>query len=380
MILEHLSLCNYRNYRGLDLDLSPGLNLVCGNNAQGKTNLLEAIYYLGTLKSFRVRSEAELASWGENSAGIEASFRSSDSRRCKLEIRWAKDGQRRWERRIKRNGVAVTNLADILSEVPLVLFIPQDLALVQGSPEMRRRYLDILLCKTSKAYFYALVRYQQIVRQRNGWWHRGDFRRWSELEVWDEQFALLAAQIVAQRQMAINRLSELVSRVFSDLAEEPLSLRMEYRSSVGSDSESIRRSLIDKRSEEMIRRVTLLGPHRDDVALSMGGRAFKLCASQGQHRSAALALRLAEATFMGESSGEKAIILLDDCFSELDKGRCQRLFDYLGAMGQVVVTSVVPLEYNGATTVVEYAVHNGDVTRQEPSRSIMVGTGTEGQE
>ena len=360
MILEHLELTNYRNYRSLSLDLAPGINVVCGDNAQGKTNLLEAVYFLGTLRSFRVRSEAELVNWGQMCAGIKADFIRSDGQGRTLEVRWAKNEQGRWERRTKRNQVILKSYGDFLSEVPLTLFIPQDLSLIQGGPDMRRRYLDVLLCKTSSSYFRSLLRYQQVLKQRNEWLKtRG--RNWKELEIWDEQMVDLAAVIVEHRRRALDELNAITGRIFAGLSPQPLKMELSYASSL-SGSRSDMLALLSRRRElEIQRKCTLEGPQRDDMLLTVEGKSFKLCASQGQSRSAALALRLAEALYLGQVCRNSAIVLLDDCFSELDKGRCQRLFDYLGGVGQVIITAVDRLSYAGSAAVSEFLVDEGQI-------------------
>ncbi|MBQ7569018.1 DNA replication/repair protein RecF [bacterium] len=360
MILSRLSLSNFRNYKSLELSLSAGINLISGNNAQGKTNLLEAIYYLGTLKSFRVRSETELVNWGQPAAGVQAGFIRADGTASQLEVRWAQGSAGKWERRVKRNGIVLRSLAEFLKEVPLSLFIPQDLALVQGGPEARRRYLNVLLCKSSPDYLRALMRYQQVLRQRNEWWKRRSLsRRWDELKVWDEQLAWLSAQLVRERERAAVQLNSIVNEVFAALSETTAALQMRYRTDLTASAEANLDKICAKREDEIARQQTLLGPHRDDLIMTMDGRSLKQCASQGQHRSAALAMRLAEALYIGRAISNPAIILLDDCFSELDQGRCSRLFDYLSGLGQIIITSANRFDYKGNTPIAEYFVSNG---------------------
>ena len=362
MIIRRLFLSNYRNYKKLELVLKPGINVISGDNAQGKTNLLEAVYYLGTLRSFRVRSEAELVAWEQDWAGIAADFIRPSGEESQLEVRWARGLDGRWERRVKRGGAVLKSLVEFLGEVPLTLFIPQDLALVQGAPEGRRRYLDVLLCKSSPQYLRTLVRYQQVMRQRNEWLKRYD-RRCSirELEVWDEQLTVLAAYLVEKRQETVRCLNGIINEVFSALADTAVNLQMFYRASLSGTAEEMLGSVQKRRGDELQRRLTLSGPHRDDIVMQMEGRLLKQCASQGQQRSAALAMRLAEAVLMGRINANPAIILLDDCFSELDRKRCRRLFDYLGALGQVIITSVNRLEYKGSASVAEYIVNEGSI-------------------
>ncbi|MDO5295942.1 MAG: DNA replication/repair protein RecF [bacterium] len=362
MIIRKLLLSNYRNYKNLELSLSPGINVINGDNAQGKTNLLEAIYYLGTLKSFRVRSEAELIFWEQEWASITADFVRPSGENCQLEVRWAHNLKGKWERRVKRNGAGLNSLADFLSEVPLALFIPQDLALVQGAPDGRRRYLDILLCKSSARYLRTLVRYQQVLRQRNEWLRRYERRSHiQELDVWDEQLTVLAAYLVKEREKTVSQLGSVVNEVFNALANTEADLQLNYRASLLGEADEMLEALRNKREDELIRRLTLLGPHRDDIIIKMKGRSLKQCASQGQQRSAALAMRLAEAILMGRINENPAIVLLDDCFSELDQKRCHRLFDYLDTLGQVILTSANRLEYKGRASVKEYIVNEGTI-------------------
>lgn len=362
MIIRKLLLSNYRNYKNLELSLSPGINVINGDNAQGKTNLLEAIYYLGTLKSFRVRSEAELISWEQEWASIAADFVRPSGEKSQLEVRWAHNLKGKWERRVKRNGAGLNSLADFLSEVPLALFIPQDLALVQGAPDGRRRYLDILLCKSSARYLRTLVRYQQVLRQRNEWLRRYERRSHiQELDVWDEQLTVLAAYLVREREKTVSQLGSVVNEVFNALANTEADLQLNYRASLQGEADEMLEALRNKREDELIRHLTLLGPHRDDIIIKMKGRSLKQCASQGQQRSAALAMRLAEAILMGRISENPAIVLLDDCFSELDQKRCHRLFDYLDTLGQVILTSANRLEYKGRASVKEYIVNEGTI-------------------
>ena len=362
MIIRRLFLSNYRNYKKLELVLKPGINVISGDNAQGKTNLLEAVYYLGTLRSFRVRSEAELVAWEQDWAGIAADFIRPSGEESQLEVRWARGLDGRWERRVKRGGAVLKSLVEFLGEVPLTLFIPQDLALVQGAPEGRRRYLDVLLCKSSPKYVRALVRYQQILRQRNVWLKKHQRNsKGKELDIWDEQLTAMAAYLVKERQETVSRLNFIVNSVFGALAEGDVDLQLDYRASLTGTAEQMLIVLRAKREEELLRQLTLLGPHRDDITVKMSGRSIKQCASQGQQRSAALALRLAEAIFMGRVNANPAIILLDDCFSELDRKRCRRLFDYLGDLGQVIITAVNRLEYKGSASVAEYYVNDGTI-------------------
>lgn len=339
MILERLELSLFRNYEELALELQPGLNLLVGENAQGKTSLLEAVYLLGTSRSFRAAQDAELVSWGGESSRVHARLRRDDGVPRELDIRWTRAERGRLSREVLRNRLPVRRLSDFLGEVPLALFVPGDLALVQGGPESRRRYLDLLLCKLYPAYLGALARMQQVLRQRNELLRRKPAPPAVDLEPWDRQLAATATVVSARREAAVAELGREADTFFRHLSDSPAELALGYRPSGQGTEEEFLTALASRRREELARGTTLLGPHRDDLDLLLEGRSLRRFGSQGQQRSAALALRLAEARFLGAVSGEGALVLLDDCFSELDPGRRARLLEILAEWRQVFVTT-----------------------------------------
>lgn len=339
MILERLELSLFRNYEALALDVPPGLNLMVGENAQGKTSLLEAVYLLGTSRSFRAAHDAELVRWGGESSRVHARLRRDDGVPRDLDIRWSRAERGRLSREVLRNRLPVRRLSDFLGEVPLALFVPGDLALVQGGPEARRRYLDLLLCKLYPAYLGALARMQQVLRQRNELLRRKPAPSTADLEPWDRQLAATAAVVSARRGAAVAELGREADALFRHLSDAPAELSLEYRPCGPGSEEEFLAVLAARRREELARGTSLLGPHRDDLELLLEGRSLRRFGSQGQQRSAALALRLAEARFLGAVSGEGALVLLDDCFSELDPGRRARLLEILREWRQVFVTT-----------------------------------------
>lgn len=338
VLLERLELVDFRNYGSLDLALEPGLLLLVGENAQGKTALLEALYLLGTSRSFRALREIEVLAWGSSTARVRARLRRDQGTARELEINWLRKGAG-LERRILRNGVPLRRLTELLSEVPMTLFTPADLALVQGPPQGRRRFLDLLLCKISPVYLAALTRFASVLRQRNELLRRRPSPSSEELAPWDEQLAGSAAILVPRRQEAVGRLQGAVAAAFANLSDSRSDLRVEYRPGAPSTSEGFLAALDARRREEMARGSTQVGPHRDDLELLLDGRSLQRFGSQGQHRSAALALRLAQAMVMSEALEERALVLLDDCLSELDVGRGQRLLEILSGFAQVFLTT-----------------------------------------
>lgn len=339
MILERLELSHFRNYETLSLDVAPGLNLLVGENAQGKTSLLEALYLLGTSRSFRASQESELLHWGAGAGRVHARLRRDDGVPRELEIRWSRGERGSLTREVLRNRLPVRRLSDFLSEVPLALFVPGDLALVQGGPQGRRRYLDLLLCKLYPAYLGALARLQQILRQRNELLRRRPVPTGRDLEPWDRQLAAAATAVAARRAAAVVDLGREADACFRHLSDLPGELALSYRPSGPLGEDEFLAELESRRRDEVLRGTSLLGPHRDDLELRLEGRSLRRFGSQGQQRSAALALRLAEARFLGSVSGEGALVLLDDCFSELDPGRRGRLLEILGEWRQVFVTT-----------------------------------------
>lgn len=342
VVLEHLELVDFRNYRELDLHLPSGLVLLVGENAQGKTALLEALYLLGTSRSFRASREAELLGWGRQQARVRALFRRDRGTTRELEINWIRAGEAGVERRILRNGAPLRRLADLLGEVPMALFTPADLSLIQGAPQGRRRFLDLLLCKISPVYLGALARYGSVLRQRNELLRRRPAPSPAELAPWDEQLAAACAVLVPRRQEVVCSLQEAVSGIFGLLSDSQTDLCLTYRPAAPPEPERFLSALRARRREDLARGSTQAGPHRDDLELLLDGRSLQRYGSQGQHRSAALALRLAEARVMGESAEEAALVLLDDCLSELDVGRGQRLLEILGGYRQVFLTTTTP--------------------------------------
>jgi len=339
VVLESLELVDFRNFTRLALDFPPGLNLLVGENAQGKTGFLEALYLLGALRSFRASREIEMLAWGGDGARVNARFGRSQGGSRDLELRWVRRPDGSLERTVLKNRLPVRRMAEFLGEVPLALFTPGDLALVQGAPQGRRRFLDLLLCKISPAYLSALARLQTVLRQRNELLRRRPAPTSAELEPWDQQLSSTAAILVPRRQAAVVRLQEVASDLFRRLSDGGSELALTYRPGSPANQEEVLEALVQGRREDLRRGTTTLGPHRDDLELRLADRSLRRFGSQGQQRSAALALRLAEARVVGEGHGEGALVLLDDCFSELDPGRRERLVEILGGWPQVFLTA-----------------------------------------
>lgn len=340
VLLSWLELEDFRLFSHLEVELPAGLIFLYGENAQGKTSLLEALYVLATSRSFRTRQESELIRWGAERARVNARLRRDSGRERTLEVRWKASPPRE----VLLEGRPCRRLAEFLGEAPMVLFTPADLALIQGGPALRRRYLDLLLCKLYPAYLEALSRTQQALRQRQELLRRPRPPAEEEIFPWDAQLARYGSQVIERRHQMCARLDEAFAELYRHLSQEESPARLAYRPAAPASEAEFLQALERARRAEMRLRANLVGPQRDELEASLGGRALRRYGSQGQQRTAALALRLAEARALQEGGGERAVVLLDDCLSELDARRRRRLLGCLEGFPQVLLTSTHPPE------------------------------------
>ena len=336
MQITELTLRSYRSYETLHLAFDPGVQIFLGANAQGKTNIIEALYYAAFGRSHRTSSDAELIRVGADGAHIGLSFRRHDVP-GELSFTFARGARRR----ITYAGESLRQ-RDLVGILPMVLFSPEDLFLVKGAPALRRRYLDAELSQASPAYYGELLRYTRILKQRNAVLKdiRERLAAPDELPPWDAQLARSAAYIVTRRIAAVAQLGALSARVQAVLAAgEELALAYEIAGAGAEDfaeddmTESLHvwynKMLCEGRARDIARAATGVGPHLDDLVLRVGGMSLRSYGSQGQQRTGALALKLAELFYLQENIGEAPILLLDDVMSELDADRRRALLDFI---------------------------------------------------
>ena len=366
--LTRLTLTNFRNFRGLDLELPPGVVTLYGGNAQGKTTLLEAVYLLAIARSFRAENERELVNLQAARDGEPASVGGVLERGEERVTVYV--GYERVERAGQRGGAAsggpvgrdgldysvrrqirinrtAKRAADLVGVIGAVLFSAEDIELVQGAPAGRRRYLDILISQSNPLYLKALQRYYRVVKQRNRLLRllregRAEAR---ELEFWDEELVREGAWLTGQRDGALKLLAELGAEHHRDLGNPGQEFRLEYRPSVvpGEDAAAteanFRELLAARRGQERATGSTALGPHRDDFALRVDGLDMGYFASRGEARTLALTLRLAEAGYLALAREEEPIALLDDALSEMDAERRRRVLTKIAGYGQSLITT-----------------------------------------
>jgi len=364
MRLTHLSLHNFRNYVRMELDLEPGVTVLYGDNAQGKTNLLEAIYYLATSRSPHAGADRELVNWlaAEQEplpyARLVGKVARSEAE-LTIEVtltQQSNNGGRsadRYRKQIRINGVAKRAM-DLLGKLNAVLFLPEDIALVSGSPSGRRRYLDAMLCQIDPVYCRSLSRYNQVVTQRNALLR--DLRERGgdpgQLLFWDDQLVEHGAYMVARRRVALVILDELACAIHSDLTAGSERLHLKYQPSVEiGEQEAVdmiattfHSQLQVLRQREIPAGVTLAGPHRDEVRFLIDGIDAGTFGSRGQQRTATLALKLAEVDLMRWETSEYPVLLLDDVLSELDASRRRFLVQWLADGPQQALLTTTDLE------------------------------------
>ena len=340
MIVEHLELVDFRNYEVGSFDLTSGTTAIIGDNGQGKTNLAEALAYLATLSSFRGAPTDALVRAGRDTAIIRATVRHDDERTTLIEMELVVAGRNR----VQVNRQKLGRVRDLLGSVRVTVFSPEDLTLVKGGPADRRRFLDDTLVALATKYDAVRLDIDRIVRQRNTLLKQAGGRLTDEIEatldVWDARFADVADQFGHARATLVARLDPMVHEAYEHLAGEatPLDLRYEpaWRRS------GLAAALLDARALDVRRGVSTVGPHRDELQMSIGGLPSRTHASQGEQRTLALAMRLAAHHLITERTGSAPVLVLDDVLSELDDHRATALLGHLPS-GQVIITTASEL-------------------------------------
>lgn len=338
MFISDLKLENFRNYKKQAFSFSPEVNILYGLNAQGKTNVAEAIFYICTGYSPRVTREKQLVMMGAERAEASAVAVSERVGKITASVEFLAAGGKK----TMLNGLQIKRAGEFIGNINAVMFNPQELKLIQQAPEDRRRFLDISLSQINRKYYYALSRYKQILAQRNALLKDQDKELiLATLPVWDEQFSDAAACIIAERNAFISELKPLCARAHSAVSGDKELLEVEGESKFLGSAEQIREDFKKELGERMERDIeagfTTIGPHRDDLKIKLNGVDLRIYGSQGQQRTAALSLKLAEVEIFKKHFGESPVLILDDAMSELDKSRRAALLQFLKGV-QTIVT------------------------------------------
>ncbi|MBO5115227.1 MAG: DNA replication/repair protein RecF [Peptococcaceae bacterium] len=332
MYLQHIHLINYRNYENQQLNLNRGINVLIGSNGQGKTNLLESIYYLAAGNNFRGNKDIELIKWDQPYLRLIGQMKKDDSERCyEMEVYIDKEKNKQ----LKINGVKYKSMSELHNYLRVVLFSPDDLKIVKGSPAERRRYLDVCMSQQDKFYYRLIRDYDRIVQQRNNLLKELQYKKENkaQLEVWNQYLIEYGSQIIYKRLQYLKMLVPMARKVQQALTCETERFSVTYHCSMGAigdfSVEQIKNVfqtiLAQKQGEEIARGTTLWGPHRDDLIFYLNGMDLKKYGSQGQQRTGILSLKMAELQTFYKLHGEYPLLLLDDVMSELDDARRQFL-------------------------------------------------------
>ncbi len=348
MHVRALELSHYRNYRHLVVDLDPCLNIFVGDNAQGKTNLVESVYLLATGRSHRTFRDTDLIGWGEEEAQIRAQVETRMGSFTMRVILARNQRKRFWV-----GGEELRRQSELLGYLNVILFSPDDLQLVKGSPSMRRHFIDLGLAQVSKVYRHDLVNYTKVLQQRNNLLKNvaGRKARADLLHVWDEQLIQYGSQVMHRRALAIERIAGFADASHRRISGGDETLGVCYQPFYGNMTEAagpisvetiageFARALEASRFQELRRGTTLVGPQRDDILFEIDGKDARQFASQGQQRTVVLATKLAELEFMREEVGEYPTLLLDDVLSELDFTRRSAFLETIGNKVQTLLTT-----------------------------------------
>jgi len=345
MYIDHLKLTNFRNYDSLDLSFSPKVNIILGENAQGKTNLVESLYILGFGKSFRTSQDKDLILMSEMYTHVSADVTKSD-RTFTVDFKY----NQKQKKEIKINDVPLGKLSELIGELNVVIFSPEDLQLIKGSPQLRRKYIDKSISQIYPYYYRLLIDYNKVLKQRNNLLKQKDVSKM--IEIWDEQLSDFGAKIMTYRLDFLKELKKICYDIHYKISQEKEHLKIEYISNylpknLGDSDvyDKIYSGMLlnlKSRLELDIRRgYTSVGPHRDDLSFFINDKESKKFGSQGQVRTTALSLKLSEITIIKKILKESPILILDDVLSELDHTRQNELINYISDIQTFITTTEI---------------------------------------
>ena len=347
MYIEKIKLNNFRNYEQLELDLNKDINIIYGNNAQGKTNILEAIFLSSFGKSFRTSKEKEMIRFNEQSCLVEIFYQKKDrDGKVKIEI-----GNKK---QISLNGIKLKKLSELLGNINIVIFTPDDINILKDGPASRRRFLDMMIGQLRPNYVYNLNMYLKTIEQRNNYLRqiREENKPEEMLEIWDENLAEYGDKIYIYRNEFINKILNKINNIHKNITDAKEEIRIEYLSNCD-NKENYLKLLKERRKLDIIKGYTTKGIHRDDFVIYINDKEVSNYGSQGQNRTAVLSLKLSELQVVYDEIGEYPILLLDDFMSELDEVRRKNFLNNIKNT-QVILTGTDKIELSD----VEYSIFN----------------------
>jgi len=359
MHIKRLLLTNFRNYNYQEISLNENINVFFGDNAQGKTNIIESIYLSSIGKSFRAKKDIELVNMEkrEENAIIEVEYEKSDRQgKIKLEIKDKKN--------IYINGIKANKLSEILGKINIVLFSPEDITLFKGSPAKRRKTLDIMISQLRPNYVYNLNLYLKALEQRNNYLRLIKYENKTEelLDIWDEKLAEYAEKVFLYRKEFIKKIEEKIIGIHKKITEDNEIIKIQFISDC-ENREDFLNKLKKERKQDILKGYTNKGVHRDDFNILINNKPLNIYGSQGQHRTALLSLKISELKIIYDEIGEYPILLLDDFMSELDNKRRENLLENIENI-QVIITCTEKMKLKNKKTK-NFYVSNGKIEVQE---------------
>ena len=332
MIVEKLELDNFRNYKSLNIELDPGKNILYGNNAQGKTNILESIYICSTTKSHRSNKDIELIKFNEREAHIKL-FINKKNKEYRIDVHLRKNKTKG----IAVNGIPIKRASELFGIFNVIFFAPEDLNIIKNGPAERRRFMDLELCQLDKIYVHNLINYNKVLNQRNQLLKDISFdpKLEESLDVWDEQLVLYGKEIIKKREEFIKQISNIIKPIHKELTNNEEVIKIDYHKST--EIKSFEKELKKNRKNDLRYKSTSIGPHRDDILFFNKDINIRIYGSQGQKRTMALSLKLAEIELVKKIINDTPVLLLDDVMSELDSDRQNHLLNNLKDI-QTIVT------------------------------------------
>ncbi|MBB6716733.1 DNA replication/repair protein RecF [Clostridium gasigenes] len=359
MYIKRLQMLNYRNYIALDISFSKNVNVFIGDNAQGKTNILESIYYCAFAKSHRTSKDKELINWnGENTfISLSVSKKRIDKR---IDINILKDGKKA----IKINKIKVNKIGELFGSFNVVMFSPEDLKIIKDSPGVRRRFIDMELCQLNSRYYYNLVQYNKILNERNIVLKNMKIDK-DILDVYDIQLIDYGYNIITDRINYMDKLNYYGKNIHGDITSGKEQIEFKYVSTI-KDLKNIKEDfykiLKQNRIKDIDRGVTSVGPHRDDFLVLINNVDTKIYGSQGQQRTAVLTIKFSSLKIIKELTGENPVLLLDDVLSELDFSRKKYILSTIGGLQTIITCTGIDdlTEYLDENSKI-FKVKNGEI-------------------
>lgn len=357
MIIKSIELSNFRNYEREEFLFHEGTNVLYGDNAQGKTNVLEAIFVGGTTKSHKGSKDADMIQKGKEECHIRY-FVEKNDRTFRVEIHM----KRGKTKGIAIDGLPIKSSKELMGLSNIVFFSPEDLSIIKDGPEERRRFMDMELCQLDKTYLYYLTQYKKVLKQRNALLKQIQENRdlISTLEIWDSQLVENGSKIIEMREQFVSRINTIMREKHNNLTGGKEDIRVEYKPNCSINNYA--EQLFINAERDVYGGTTTVGPHRDDMLFFIGNQEIRVYGSQGQKRTAALSLKMAEIEIVEKTIGEKPILLLDDVLSELDRNRQNYLLENIKGIQTIITcTGLEEFVQNGINIDQTFEIVNGSI-------------------